>query len=102
MYFFTVLWLVFCTSRSLNDLKIMVGSVYFWGGFHKINATFFLSVFPEFIEPLYLFPKEPSLLAALIVLVMFLVPVFDSMIGLLLIFSPRQFRLTTGMAFLML
>jgi hypothetical protein len=102
MYFFTILWVVFFTSRSIDALKIMVASVYVWGGVHKINATFFLSVFPEFIEPLYSFPKEPSLLAALIVLVMFLVPVFEATIGLLLIFFPRQRRLTTGMAFLML
>jgi hypothetical protein len=102
MYFFTILWAVFFTSRSIEALKIMVASVYVWGGVHKINATFFLSLFPEFIEPLYTFPKEPSLLAALIVLVMFLVPLFEAMIGLLLVFFPRQRRLTTGMAFLML
>jgi len=102
MYFFTILWVVLFTSRGIDAVKIMVASVYVWGGVHKINATFYLSVFPEFIEPLYTFPKEPSLLAALIVLVMFLVPVFESMIGLLLVFFPRQRRLTTGMAFLML
>ena len=102
MYFFTILWVMFFTSRSLDAMKIMVASVYVWGGIHKINATFFLSVFPEFIEPLYTFPKEPSLLAALIVLVMFLVPVFESMIGLLLVFAPRQRLLTTSMAFFML
>ena len=102
MYFFTILWAVFFHSTGIDALKIMVGSVYVWGGVHKINAAFFLSVFPEFIEPLYTFPKEPSLLAALIVLVMFLVPLFEAMIGLLLVFSPRQRRLTTGMAFFML
>lgn len=102
MYFFTILWVVFFTSRSIDALKIMVASIYVWGGVHKINATFFLSVFPEFIEPLYTFPKEPSLLAALIVLVMFLVPVFEATIGLLLVFFPRQRRFTIGMAFLML
>jgi hypothetical protein len=102
MYCFTILWAVFFTSRSIDALKIMVASVYVWGGVHKINATFFLSLFPEFIEPLYLFPKEPSLLAALIVLAMFFVPVFEATIGLLLVFSPRERRLATGMAFVML
>ena len=102
MYFFTILWAVFFTSRSIDALKIMVASVYVWGGVHKINATFFLSLFPEFIEPLYTFPKEPSLFAALIVLVMFLVPLYETTIGLLLVFSPRRRRLATGMALLML
>jgi len=102
MYFFTMVWAVFFASRSIDALKIMVASVYVWGGVHKINATFFLSLFPEFIEPLYTFPKELSLLAALIVLVMFLVPVFEATIGLLLVFFPRQRRLATGMACIML
>ena len=102
MYFFTIVLAVFFTSRSIDALKIMVASVYFWGGFHKINATFFLKTFPGFIEPFYTFPKEPSLLAALIALVIFLVPVFEAAIGLLLLFCPRQRRLATRMAFIML
>ena len=102
MYFFTIFLTGFFTPCCIDALKIMVGSVYVWGGIHKINATFFLSLFPEFIEPLYTFPKEPSLLAALIVLVMFLVPVFEATIGLLLVFFPRQRQLATGMAFFML
>ena len=102
MYFFTIVLAVFFKSRSIDALKIMVASVYFWGGVHKINATFFFTTFPGFIEPFYKFPKEPSLIAALIALVIFIVPVFEATIGLLLLFFPRQRRLATLMAFIML
>ena len=102
MYVFTIVLAVFFTSRSMDALKIMVASVYFWGGVHKINATFFFKTFPGLIEPFYTFPTEPSLLAALIALVIFLVPVFEATIGLLFLFVPRQRRLATGMAFIML
>ena len=102
MYVFTIVLAVLFTSRSMDALKIMVASVYFWGGVHKINATFFFTTFPGLIEPFYTFPTEPSLLAALIALVIFLVPVFEATIGLLFLFVPRQRRLATGMAFIML
>jgi hypothetical protein len=102
MYFFTIVLAVFYKSRSMDALKIMVASVYMWGGLHKINATFFLKLFPEFIEPFYTFPQEPSLFAAFMALVIFLVPVFEATIGLLMLFFPRQRRLAIRMAFLML
>ena len=102
MYFCTILLAVFFKSSSMDALKIMVASVYFWAGVHKINATFLFTLFPGFIEPFYTFPKEPSLFAALIALVIFTVPVFEATIGLLLLFFPRQRRLATVMAFIML
>ena len=102
MYFFTILLAVFFKSSCMDALKIMVASVYFWAGVHKINATFFLTLFPSFIEPFYKFPIEPSLVAALMALVIFIVPVFEATIGLLLLFFPRQWRLATLMAFIML
>ena len=102
MYVFTIVSAVFFGSRSIDALKIMVASVYVWGGLHKLNATFFLKTFPGFIEPLYKFPEEPSLLAALLALVIFLVPIFEATIGLLFVFFPRQRRLATMMAFIML
>ena len=102
MYVFTILLAVFFTAHAINALKIMVASVYVWAGVHKINATFFLDLFPGLIEPFYKFPKEPSLLAALIALAIFTVPLFEAGIGLLLLFFPRQRRLTILMAFIML
>ncbi len=102
MYVFTIVSAVFFGSRSIDALKIMVASVYCWGGLHKINATFFLKTFPGFIEPLYTFPEEPSFLAALLALVTFLVPVFEATIGLLFLFFPKHRRLATMMAFVML
>lgn len=102
MYVFTILLVVFFKSHGTNALKIMVASVYFWAGVHKINATFFFNLFPALIEPFYKFPKEPSLLAAFIALVIFTVPLFEATIGLLLLFFPRQRRLTLLMAFIML
>jgi uncharacterized membrane protein YphA (DoxX/SURF4 family) len=102
MYFFTIWLTVFFKSSSIDALKIMVASVYVWGGLHKINATFFLKLFPGLIEPFYTFPKEPSLLAAFVALVMFLVPIFEATIGLLVLFSLHQRRLAIHMAFIML
>ena len=102
MYVFTILLAVFFVSHALNALKIMVASVYMWAGVHKLNATFFLDLFPGLIEPFYTFPKEPSLLAALIALAIFTVPLFEAGIGLLLLFFPRQRRPTILMAFIML
>jgi hypothetical protein len=102
MYVFTILLAVLFPSRCLDALKIMVASVYVWGGIHKINATFFLTLFPGLITPFYTFPKEPSLLAAFVSLIVFLVPLFEAAIGLLLLCCPRRRTLTTGMAFLML
>ncbi|NOT24130.1 MAG: hypothetical protein HOP22_15600 [Nitrospiraceae bacterium] len=101
MYVFTIVVAVFFSSGSLNALKIMVASVYLWGGVHKINATFFFKTFPSLIEPFYTFPTEPSLVAALIALAIFLVPLFEAAIGLLLFF-PRHRRLATVMALTML
>ena len=102
MYVFTILLAVFFVSHALNALKIMVASVYMWAGVHKLNATFFLDLFPGLIKPFYTFPKEPSLLAALIALAIFTVPLFEAGIGLLLLFFPRQRRPTILMAFIML
>lgn len=101
MYVFTILLAVFFKSHGINALKIMVASVYFWAGVHKLNATFFFNLAPGLIEPFYRFPQEPSLLAALIALVIFTVPLFEAAIGLLLLFFPRQRRLTILMAFIM-
>jgi hypothetical protein len=102
MYVFTILLAVCFKSHGINALKIMVASVYFWAGVHKINATFFIDLFPGLIEPFYKFPKEPSLLAALMAVVIFTVPLFEAAIGLLLLFFPPQRRLTLLMAFFML
>jgi hypothetical protein len=101
MYVFTIVAAVFFASGSLNALKIMVAGVYVWGGIHKVNATFFLKTFPSLIEPFYTFPTEPSLVSALIALAIFLVPLFEAAIGLLLFF-PRHRRLATVMALIML
>jgi len=102
MYVFTILLAVFFQSDGIQALKIMVASVYFWAGVHKINATFFFNLFPGLIEPFYKFPKEPSLFAAFMALAIFAVPLFEAAIGLLLVFFPRQKRLTILMAFIML
>jgi hypothetical protein len=102
MYFFTILLAVFCKSTGINALKIMVGSVYFWAGFHKLNLTFYWKVFPLFIAPYYQFPKERSLFGSLMTLLDFSVPVFEASIGILLLFFPRRRQLATGMALVML
>ncbi|MGH7181005.1 MAG: hypothetical protein ACREJN_03395 [Nitrospiraceae bacterium] len=102
MYVFTILLAVFFQSNGIQALKIMVASIYFWAGVHKINATFFFNLFPGLLEPFYKFPKEPSLVAAFMALAIFTVPLFEAAIGLLLVFFPRQKRLTILMAFIML
>lgn len=102
MYFVTVLLSVYCTSTGLNALKIMVGSVYFWAGFHKLNLTFYWKVFPWFISIYYHFSKERSLSGYLMTLLAFSVPVFELTIGVLLLFFPRQRQVATGMALVML
>ncbi len=92
------------TSQArLKALQIMVCGVYFWAGFHKFNATFFLSVFPWFISPFYHFSKPPSALFSdvIVMLMTFITPMYEALIGIFLLF-PNYRRTGTLMAFIML
>ena len=40
------------TQRALDAAAILLGGIYFWSGLQKINAAFFLEVFPWFTEHL--------------------------------------------------
>lgn len=106
MYCFT-LFVVATGSRhqksALNALRIMVSGVYFWAGFHKLNATFYASVFPWFFSPVYTFSHADSFggLDIVMGIIMLGVPLFESMIGVLLLF-PKYRKIATAMAFTML
>jgi hypothetical protein len=102
MYFATILLVVFFKPSGLNALRIMVASVYFWAGFHKFNLTFYLHIFPWFVAPIYKFSEPAAGLDFLIYPVVFMVPLFESAIGILLLFFPRLWRVATLMAFIML
>jgi hypothetical protein len=102
MYAATILLTVFFRSGGLNALRLMVGSVYFWAGFHKLNLTFCLQTFPWFVAPLYRFSDPASGLDHLAYAIVLIVPLFEAAIGLLLLFSPARWRLATLMAFCML
>jgi hypothetical protein len=86
MYFATILMAVFFKSDGLNALKIMIASVYFWAGFHKLNLTFYSTVFPWFIAQFYKFSELPSVFNSIICSVILIVPLFEAAIGLLLFF----------------
>jgi len=108
MYYYAIFIAAWCGKQKavgLNALKVMIGGVYFWAGFHKLNATFYLSVFPWFIEPLHVFPHsltgQPSLLDTLFAFALLITPFFELSIGILLFF-PKRRCLATGMAFVML
>jgi uncharacterized membrane protein YphA (DoxX/SURF4 family) len=102
MYYFTLV--AACFGRSLQPLRIMVSGVYFWAGFHKLNYTFFFGVFPWFIQPLHVFtspPAPPNLLDSFFLDAIFITPLFEALIGILLLF-PQWRRFATAMAFSML
>ena len=101
MYFFTILFAVFFKENGLNALKIMVGSVYFWAGFQKLNLTFFTSTFPWFIAPLYKFSSKPSVIDLFVFCIALSVPVFEASIGWLLLFFPKKWKLASFMACIM-
>ena len=80
----------------------MVGSVYFWTGFHKLNLTFCWKIFPWFIATYYEIPREHSLFGALMTVLILSVSVFEATIGVLLLFFSNLRQLATGMALVML
>jgi hypothetical protein len=102
MYVATILLVTFFKPTALNALRIMIASVYFWAGFHKLNLTFYFDTFLWFVAPLYKF-SEPVLWADFLMYpLVFTVPLVESTIGILLFFFPRQWRVATLMAFMML
>lgn len=106
MYGYTFFISILCRNHkpsATDALRLMVSGVYFWAGFHKINMTFFLSIFPWFIEPIHHFSqtKNPSLLELPFVMALIATPFFEASIGILLLF-PRRWRLATAMALTML
>jgi len=105
MYCFTLLICMVCSAHQdigLNALRIMVAGVYFWAGFHKLNITFITHIFPWFIKPIHEFSLEESnSLDLLFGVVVLITPLFEALIGILLLF-PRYWKIATIMAFIML
>jgi hypothetical protein len=92
----------FFSIGGINALKIMIGSVYFWAGFHKLNMTFFSTIFPWFVEPLYKISYDSGPIGSFITLIVFSVPIFEASIGILLLFYPEKWKFASIMAFIML
>ena len=53
----------------------MVGGVYFWAGFHKLNISFCFNYFPWVISTFYTYTDEQSLLNVIMALVLVAVPI---------------------------
>lgn len=107
MYITTIIICVFFDKSphlALNALRIMVGGVYFWAGYHKINLSFYAEVFPWFIEPFYKIPEKPpfSFMDQIVVLIMLAVPLFEALIGVFLVFCVEMRKIATLMSFIML
>jgi hypothetical protein len=77
---------------ALTSIQIMVCGVYFWAGFHKINATFYLSIFPWFVSPVYDFSDTaiPEVIQVLASMALFATPFLEAAIGIFLIFSSTR------------
>lgn len=105
MYSFPLITAFFCRDNkdhALDALRIMICGVYFWAGFHKLNATFYNTVFPWFISPIHQFSlQDPGTLDYMFGFGLLITPVFEAMIGILLLF-PKYRRVATVMAFIML
>lgn len=105
MYGFTLLIAGLCHNRfktGIDALRIMVSGVYFWAGFHKLNLTFYATIFPWFVAPFHDFNAPGNaVMDALFALALFSVPVFEAAIGVLLLI-PRYRMLATLMALTML
>lgn len=105
MYGYTLLVALFCRGdrqAGLTALRIMVCGVYFWGGFHKLNLNFYGTVFPWFIEPLHVLGPPPNnFIDDIFIVGMLATPLFEALIGILLLFPARRKR-ATAMAFIML
>ena len=86
--FFTILLTVFFRSSGLTALRIMIGSVYFWGGFHKFNMSFYHWIFPWFVSSFYTYSPVPSVFGVFMKGLLYTVPAFESAIGILLLFVP--------------
>jgi hypothetical protein len=100
MYATVILLCVFFPQSAIGALRIMVCGVYFWAGFHKLNATFIYTIFPRFIAAFIELPADnPALTPGY--LVFLVVPIFECMIGIILFFTPWK-KIGTAMAFAML
>jgi uncharacterized membrane protein YphA (DoxX/SURF4 family) len=104
MYAFTVLMVALpraSPQMRLQALRLMIVGVYFWAGFNKLNIGFYLNDLPWFIYPLWPYPPGHPVFNAIAFLLSLTVPVFEALIGILLIFR-RTRKLATFMAFVML
>jgi len=106
MYCFTFLVLALyqrSPKAALNAIRIMICGVYFWAGFHKINMTFYESVFPWFLKPIYSFndPSVPLVIQIPVELAVLATPFVEAAIGILLLFSSTR-KYACIMAFMML
>ncbi|MDP9128209.1 MAG: hypothetical protein M3N08_08135 [Pseudomonadota bacterium] len=104
MYAFTILMAMLSQLSSqsrLQALRLMIVGVYFWAGFNKLNNGFFYDVFPWFIRPFWTYPPGWRITNTAITITSFLVPVFESLIGLFLVLKNTR-ALGTIMAAIML
>jgi len=87
--------------NAINALRIMIIGLYLWAGFHKINLTFYLNIFPNFISGLHLLPNKYPLIEIIVFCMDIIAPFFELGIGILLLF-PRHRKKASIMAFVML
>ncbi len=94
LYFFMFLILAFTSqeslsrAKSLNVLRLLVASVYFYSGLSKINSVFPYEIFPWMIDPfVYFFPQT---FKELILVAGFVVPYIEIAIGVGLV--TRRYR----------
>lgn len=102
MYCFTVFMALFSsrTDQALTALKIMVCGVYFWAGFHKLNASYYFSVAPWFFQPFYDLSNHSNFMNIVILALSFSIPIFEFMIGVFFVF-PETRRLASFFSLMM-
>lgn len=103
MYWYVILVTALSQNHravGLDAVRIMICGVYFWAGFHKMNATFYMSVFPWFVEPLHTFGGG-GLVDTIFQVGLFITPYFEAVIGIFLLRAAWR-HTATAMAFTML
>jgi len=86
VYHYLLFLLPFCFSKKpkIGYFQVMLVGIYFWGGVHKINATFFQEVFPDFLLQFTAFDKQLATKLA------YTIPVFEIIIAFGLIFQKTK------------
>ena len=77
------------TSRFLSSISLILFSIWFWSGIHKLNITYLMIGFPWLISPLssHLAPETAATLNSLAILT----PLIESCAALALLFPYTRF-----------